>query len=172
MKEEYGSVFAYDDIVAGGQPKLQETLRCGGLHVRKSKLLMGILDQVWERKGNWSLDELFELENEDAIKDLMSYKGIGPKSAFVVMGWCLKRNPFTVDTHVYHIAGLWDWQPKDCSRELAQSHLDAIVPQDLKFKLHFLLIHHQRSYPACRGRSKGGQRCQARERLKHKQSTA
>ncbi|EAT77813.1 hypothetical protein SNOG_14621 [Parastagonospora nodorum SN15] len=47
------------------------------------------------------------------MKELMSYKYVGPKSAFVVMGWCLKRNRFTVDTHVYRIAGLWGWRPKE-----------------------------------------------------------
>ncbi|TKA33106.1 hypothetical protein B0A50_00659 [Salinomyces thailandicus] len=166
MKEEYGSVFAYDDIVSGGKSRLQETIRCGGLHVRKSNLLMGILEQVWDRIGKWDLDELFDLTDEEAMKELMSYKGIGPKSAFVVLSWCLKRNPFTVDTHVYRIAGLWSWRPKDCTRELTQSHLNATVPQKLKFKLHFLLIQHGRSCPACRGGSKGGQKCEARERMK------
>lgn len=166
MKQEYGSVFAYDDIVSKGQLKLQETIRCGGLHVRKSRLLTGIFQQVWDRKGKWDLDELFGFTDEEAMKELMSYKGIGPKSAFVVLGWCLKRNPFTVDTHVHRIAGLWNWAPKGCSRELAQSHLDAMVPQELKFRLHFLLIQHGRSCPACRGGSKGGQTCGARERIK------
>ncbi|KAK5170519.1 uncharacterized protein LTR77_005107 [Saxophila tyrrhenica] len=161
MKEVYGSVFAYDVIVPGGQQKLQDTIQCGGLHVRKSKLLMGVFAEVWERHGKWDLDHLFDKSNEDAMKEIMSYKGMGPKSAYVVMSWCLKRNPFTVDTHVYRIAGLWGWRPKDCTRELTQSHLDALVPQELKFKLHFLLIHHGRSCPACRG-----QRCEVRERIK------
>jgi hypothetical protein len=40
---------------------------------------------------------MFNLDDEEVTKELLSYKYIGTKSASVVMGWCLKRNPFTVD---------------------------------------------------------------------------
>lgn len=52
MKEAYGSVFAYDEIVAGGVEKLQNTLRCGGLHFRKTKIIMSILQEVQQRHGS------------------------------------------------------------------------------------------------------------------------
>lgn len=165
MKEVYGSVFAYEEIVQGGLTKLQETIRCGGLHVRKSKLLMGVFEDVRHRQGKWDLDHLFYMTDDEAMKELMSYKGMGPKSASVVLTWCLKRNPFTVDTHIYRIAGLWDWRPKNCTREMTQSHLDAMIPPEMKFRLHFLLIQHGRTCPACRGGSKGGKACIASEKF-------
>jgi endonuclease III-like uncharacterized protein len=37
MKATYGSVFAYEAIAAGGPGKLEQTIRCGGLHVRKNQ---------------------------------------------------------------------------------------------------------------------------------------
>lgn len=166
MKGVYGSVFAYDAIVAGGQPKLQDALRCGGLHVRKSRLLMGIFEQVRQRHGRWDLDHLFALSDDDAMKELLSYKGVGPKTAYVVLGWCLRRNPFTVDTHIYRIAGLWGWRPERCSRELAQSHLDVMVPGPLKFRLHFLLLQHGRQCPACRAGGNGSRPCEAKDALR------
>lgn len=161
LKATYGSIFAYDEILAGGMEKLQGALRCGGLHVRKSNLIMSILKQVQERQKSWSLDHLFDATDEEAMKELMSYKGVGPKSAFVVMGWCLKRQNFVVDTHVYRIAGLWGWRPKIASREKTQAHLDAVIPNELKFDLHFLMIAHGRVCPACRGGSKGNAKCVA-----------
>jgi endonuclease-3 len=168
MKAVYGSVFAYDKIFADGKgrQKLEDTIKCGGLHVRKSTLMMSTLTQVHERHGKWDLDHLFDATDEEAMKELLTYKGIGPKCAFVVMGWCLKRNPFTVDTHVFRIAGLWGWIPEKATREKAQAHLDAMVPQKLKFDLHFLLIAHGRTCPVCRGGSKSGEKCEAREEVK------
>jgi len=156
MKKEYGSVFAYDKIMEGGKDKLTETIRCGGMHNRKSMIITTILNQVKERHGKYDLDSMFNLDDGEVMKELLSYKYIGTKSASVVTGWCLKRNPFTVDTHVYRIAGLWGWRPKDASREKTQSHLEVMIPPNLKFDLHFLLIQHGRSCPACRGGSKGG----------------
>jgi len=166
MKAVYGSIFEYDAIWTGGVEKLQETLRCGGLHVRKSKLIMAILEQVKARHGEWNLDHLFQKGDEDAMQELISYKGIGPKSASVVMGWCLKRNPFTVDTHVYRLAGIWGWRPNEASREKTQSHLELMIPKELKFDLHFLMIAHGRVCPQCRGGSKGGHSCIVLEALK------
>lgn len=166
MKQTYGSVFAYDNIYAGGTEKLQETIRCGGLHIRKTKIIMTILEEVKRRYGRWNLDHLLDASDEDAMKELISYKYIGSKSAYVVMGWCLKRNRFTVDTHVYRIAGLWGWRPSQASREKTQSHLDAVVPAELKFKLHFFLIQHGRTCPACRGGSKEPHGCEVQAEVK------
>jgi endonuclease-3 len=166
MKKVYGSVFAYEEIYAGGSKKLEDTIRCGGLHIRKTKIITSILEEVKRRYGCWNLDHLLDASDEDAMKELMSYKYVGPKSAFVVMGWCLKRNRFTVDTHVYRIAGLWGWRPKEASREKTQLHLDAVIPAELKFKLHFFLIQHGRTCPACRGGSKGEQRCEVQKEVR------
>ncbi|KEY74441.1 hypothetical protein S7711_04479 [Stachybotrys chartarum IBT 7711] len=165
MKKTYGSIFAYDAILDGGREKLQNTLRCGGLHVRKSKIITTLLQEVQDRHGCWDLDHLFKLNDKEAMRELISYKYIGPKSAFVVMGWCLQRNNFTVDTHIYRIAGLWKWRPQQASREQTQAHLDALVPSELKFKLHFLLLQHGRTCPACRGGSKQTQACEARKQM-------
>ena len=156
LKSTYGSIYAYDEIMAGGQEKLQEALRPGGLHVRKSQLIMSVLRQVRDRQRDWSLDHLFDMSDEEAMQELMRFKGMGPKSASVVMTWCLKRNSFTVDTHIYRIAGLWHWRPDKATREKTQAHLDARIPNDLKYDLHFLLLQHGRTCPACRGGSKGG----------------
>lgn len=166
MKDVYSSVFAYDAIMDGGIEKLQETIRCGGLHIRKSKIIMSVLEEVQLRYKKWDLDHIFDLSQEDAMKELMSYKYMGPKSAFVVLSWCLKKDVFTVDTHVYRIAGIWGWRPKKATREDTQAHLDAVVPTELKMKLHFLLIAHGRTCPRCRGGSKGDQRCEALEEIK------
>jgi hypothetical protein len=46
------------------------------------------------------------------MQEPMSYEYMGPKSASVVMGWYPKRNGFTVDVHIYRIAGLWGWRPE------------------------------------------------------------
>jgi endonuclease-3 len=168
MKETYGSIYAYDKIMSGGREKLQEALKCGGLHVRKSMIISTILAQVQERHGKWDLDHLFQASDEDAMQELMSYKYMGPKSASVVMGWCLKRNRFTVDVHIYRIAGLWGWRPEKATRELTQSHLDAVVPSELKFMLHFLILQHGRECPACRGGARKNTICEAQKKIRQK----
>lgn len=55
-------------------------LYCYGLYIRKSKIIVIMLEQVCERHGKWDLDYLFEKSEEHAIRKLMRSKGMGPKS--------------------------------------------------------------------------------------------
>lgn len=161
MRNTYGSIFAYDKIMNSGADKLQDTIRCGGLHVRKTKIITSLLSEVQNRYGKWDLDHVFELEEKDIMKELLSYKYMGPKSASVVMTWCLKKKSFTVDTHIYRIAGLWNWRPAKATKERTQAHLNMMIPDRLKFDLHFLMIAHGRTCPACRGGSRNTTGCEA-----------
>ncbi|KEF51230.1 uncharacterized protein A1O9_12733 [Exophiala aquamarina CBS 119918] len=68
-------------------------------------MLLGIIKDVHARHGVWDLNHLFDCSDEDAMRELISYKGVGPTSAFCVMSICLQRETFAVDTHIYR--GHW-----------------------------------------------------------------
>lgn len=166
MTEVYGSPFEYQAILDGGEDKLVTALRPGGMQNRKAKMVMQILRDVKERHGKWDLNHLFDVSDDDAVKELLTYKGVGPKSAFCILSICLQRNSFAVDTHIYRIAGLWGWIPKTATREKAQAHLDAMVPNDIKFSMHYLLIVHGRECPLCKGNGSPKATCEFRTRMK------
>ncbi|GKT43480.1 putative DNA helicase INO80 [Colletotrichum spaethianum] len=151
LKVVYGSTFNYAAIVEGGINKLVDALRPGGMQNRKAKILMKLLEDVKERHGKWDLQFLFNASDEEAVKEVVSYWGLGPKCAFCLLSICLKRDTFAVDTHIYRITGLWGWRPLEASREMAQAHLDARIPNEIKFALHYQLIVHGRECPVCRG---------------------
>jgi endonuclease-3 len=167
LRETYGSLFAYDDILSRDEEVLQQALRPGGLHIRKAKIIFSILNQVQQTNNkSWDLNFITALPNEQALEKLLQYKYIGSKSAFVVLGWCMKRNTFTVDTHCYRIAKLWGWTPKDASVGKTQQHLDAVIPAEFKFDLHFLMIQHGRTCAVCRGGCKVGGQCDVQREMK------
>ena len=58
MQQVYGSTFAYDKIIEGGREKLASALRPGGMHNRKSGMLLKVLEQVKEKQGGWDLNYL------------------------------------------------------------------------------------------------------------------
>ncbi|KAK2771244.1 base excision DNA repair protein [Colletotrichum kahawae] len=168
MKVVYGSTFNYDAIVKGGMEKLIDALRPGGMQNRKAKILMQLLNDVKARHGKWDLQHLFNASDDDVVKEVVSYWGIGPKCAFCLLSICLKRDAFAVDTHIYRITGLWGWRPADASRELAQAHLDARIPNELKFALHYQFIVHGRECPACRGNGDKTAACEYKTALAHR----
>ncbi|KAI9170628.1 base excision DNA repair [Paramyrothecium foliicola] len=165
MKQVYGSTFAYEAIVDGGIDKLRDALRPGGMQNRKSKILMGLLQDVKSRHGRWDLQHLFDVSDSDVIKEVVSYWGLGPKCAHCLMSICLKRDRFAVDTHIYRLSGLWGWRPQNASVEKTQAHLDAHIPDSVKFLLHYGMIVHGRECVVCSGRQANGPQCSVKTAL-------
>ncbi|KAL2879871.1 hypothetical protein SGCOL_004917 [Colletotrichum sp. CLE4] len=156
-------------IVEGGMEKLVDALRPGGMQNRKAKILMQLLNDIRDRHGKWDLQHLFNASDEDVVKEVVSYWGLGPKCAFCLMSICLNRDAFAVDTHIHRITGLWGWRPRDASKELAQAHLDARIPNELKFGLHYQFIVHGQKCPVCRGNGDSNAVCVYRTALRERE---
>ncbi|KAM0257945.1 hypothetical protein ACHAQJ_004103 [Trichoderma viride] len=163
MDKTYGRSDNWDAIVQGGTEKLQQTIRSGGLSVIKSKVIMNILHQTKDRYGSYSLDHLFNQSDESAMRELVSFQGVGPKTASCVLLFCLRRDSFAVDTHVYRISGLLGWRPGEASREEAQAHLEARVPDEEKYGLHVLMVTHGKTCDECKAGGKNGSKCALRK---------
>ncbi|KAI5776158.1 DNA glycosylase [Geopyxis carbonaria] len=165
----------WDAIRRAPRKELFEAIKSGGLADMKSKNMKAILDQVWqegkERKkaarlssqndenlendeqedGELSLDYLHELDDEAAKAKLVSYKGVGVKTAACVLLFCLKRESFAVDTHIFRMAKFLNWVPQTATRDTTCFHLDSRIPSDMKYSLHNLLIRHGRMCKHCKG---------------------
>ncbi|KUI55357.1 hypothetical protein VP1G_02787 [Cytospora mali] len=163
MDKVYGRSDKWDAIVKGGQAKLQEAIKCGGLSVVKSKVIIGLLEQVYERYGKYSLDHLHAASSEDAMTEMLSFQGVGPKTASCVLLFCLQRESFAVDTHVYRITGLLGWRPAKASRDETHQHLDARIPDEDKYGLHILLVSHGKKCEECRASGKNLGKCKLRK---------
>ncbi|GKT58220.1 base excision DNA repair protein [Colletotrichum tofieldiae] len=163
MDAVYGGSDEWEKIVEGGIPKLQEAIKCGGLSQVKSKVIVGILNQVREKYGSYSLDHLFNASNEEAMQELISFQGVGPKTASCVLLFCLQRESFAVDTHVWRITGLMGWRPKSASRDETHAHLDVRIPDEDKYGLHILLVKHGKVCDECKAGGKSIGKCELRK---------
>lgn len=163
MDAVYGRSDKWEAIAAGGQAKLQAAIKCGGLSVVKSRVIMSILQQVWERYGKYSLDHLHEASSDEAMREMLSFQGVGPKTASCVLLFCLRRESFAVDTHVYRITGLLGWRPAGATRDETHAHLDARIPDEEKFGLHILLVSHGKKCEECRAGGKSTGKCELRK---------
>ncbi|KEY64876.1 hypothetical protein S7711_03869 [Stachybotrys chartarum IBT 7711] len=162
MDAAYGGSDKWDRIAQGGQKKLQEAIQSGGLSVVKSRAILRILEQVHERYGAYSLDHLFQASDDDAMREMLSFQGVGPKTASCVLLFCLRRESFAVDTHVHRITGLLGWRPDAASRDEAHAHLDAMIPDAEKYALHVLLISHGKNCDECKAGGRSVGKCELR----------
>ncbi|KAK2597420.1 hypothetical protein QQS21_005968 [Conoideocrella luteorostrata] len=172
MDQEYGGSDKWDEIVSGGQARLEKSIQSGGLAAIKSKVIINILQQTKEKYGTYSLDHLFEASDEDAMKEMIAFQGVGPKTASCVLLFCLQRPSFAVDTHVHRITGLLGWRPPAAGREETQAHLDAVVPDEEKYPLHVLFVTHGRQCDECKAGGKSVRNCELRKAFKKRHFTA
>ncbi|KAI1770553.1 DNA glycosylase [Hypoxylon cercidicola] len=168
MDQVYGggeSEERWEAIAVGGAAKLEKAIARGGLGGVKSRVIVEVLRQVKERHGRYSLDHLLRLEPDDesVMRELISFKGVGPKTASCVLLFCVGRDSFAVDTHVHRLAGALGWRPAAASRDETFAHLDARVPDPLKYGLHVLFVEHGRRCPECKAGGKTAGRCELRK---------
>ncbi|KAK5131721.1 hypothetical protein LTR08_000610 [Meristemomyces frigidus] len=106
-----------------------------------------------------SLDHLHLLDTNAAIAKMLTFPGIGPKTASCVALFCLQRPSFAVDTHVFRLCQYLGWVPDPktlkkgvpkVDRNTTYSHCEVRVPDELKYPLHQLLIRHGKICPRCR----------------------
>lgn len=166
MDAVYGSSDAWEEIVQGGQEKLQEAIKCGGLSQVKSRVILKILGQVYDKYGVYSLDHLHAAETGDAMQELLSFDGVGPKTASCVLLFCLGREDFAVDTHVWRITGLLGWRPTKASREQTYFHLNKRIPDEDKYGLHILLVTHGKRCAECKAGGRVTGACELRKAFK------
>lgn len=163
MDKAYGGSDQWDVIVEGGEDKLREVIRPGGLSQVKAKVIMSILHQAKEKYGKYSLDHLFDASDEEAMTEMLAFQGVGPKTASCVLLFCLQRESFAVDTHVYRIAGLLGWRPKNATRDETHAHLDVRIPDEDKYGLHILMVTHGKKCEECKAGGKNVGQCELRK---------
>lgn len=125
--------------------EVAEAIRGGGLAEQKAPRLQAILSEIRQREGRFSLACLRRMDDDQAMAYLCSLPGVGPKTAACVLTFSLGRAAFPVDTHVHRLAARLGWIEPRTSAGAAQHALTAVVPAELRYELHSLLIAHGRT---------------------------
>ncbi|EIN10780.1 DNA glycosylase [Punctularia strigosozonata HHB-11173 SS5] len=149
-------------IADAPRERVVDAIRHGGLANKKAGVIQNLLKEIKARHGDYSLQHLASRPSKSALSDdeimheLVSYDGVGPKTASCVLLFCLERPSFAVDTHVFRLSKMLGWVPAKSDRVLAQAHLDARIPGELKYGLHCGFVKHGRVCPACKAGPSGG----------------
>lgn len=125
-----------DDVV--------EAIRTAGLANQKGPRMKEALAIIAERAGNLNLDFLEQMELEEARLWLTSIKGVGPKTAAIVLCFAFGKPAFPVDTHVHRVSKRLGLIGPKATREQAHVILEALVPPELCHVFHLNLIEHGR----------------------------
>ena len=126
-----------------------DAIRPAGLANQKGPNIQEALRTITRERGKLDLDFLGDWPVDKAKAWLSSIKGVGPKTAAIVLLFSLNRPAFPVDTHVHRVAkrlGLIG----PVSRERAHVEMERLVPPERYYAFHLNLIRHGRQVCASR----------------------
>jgi endonuclease-3 len=139
------------DIAAARPSQIARAIEIGGLSEIKSKRIKKILAQIGERSSDYSLSFLEKMSDQEIWDYLMSFVGVGPKTAACVLLFSLGRSTMPVDTHVHRVGQRLGLIPEGYSAEKAHEwFLNLDLPLNV-YQLHLNLIAHGRTL--CRPRN-------------------
>jgi len=121
-----------------------EAIRPAGLANQKGPRIQQALRFITEERGKLDLGFLAEWPLEEAKAWLSSIKGVGPKTAAIVLLFSLGRPAFPVDTHVHRVTKRLGLIGPRVSREKAHVELERLVETEAYYPFHLNLIRHGR----------------------------
>ena len=122
---------------------IENSIKVAGLAKTRAQRIQGMLQSIQQERGEANFEYLQDYEsNDEIIKELKRFKGMGPKTISCVLLFALGRNDFPVDTHVLRIAQQMGWVASTATRESAYEHFKNTVPGDCMMDLHCLLVQH------------------------------
>jgi endonuclease III len=131
-----------EDVVAAIRP--------AGLANQKGPRIQHVLREITTERGSLDLSFLADLPLDEARAWLMKFKGVGPKTAAIVLCFSLNRPAFPVDTHIYRVTGRLGLRPEKMSVEDAHPYLESLFPPETYYAAHLNIIRLGREVCAAR----------------------
>jgi endonuclease-3 len=138
-----------------------EAVRVAGLANQKGPRIQAVLREITERTGGLDLAFLKDWPAAEAVEWLTGFKGVGPKTAAIVLQFSLGIPAFPVDTHIYRVSGRIGLRPEKMSVEAAHEHLAGLFPPETYYPAHLNIIRLGREI--CKARKPDCPRCPVRE---------
>lgn len=131
---------SWEAVRDGNQQDIIDTIRPAGLANQKGARIHAILRAITEQRGSLDLEFLKDFSAEEARQWLMKFKGVGPKTAAIVLQFSLNKPAFPVDTHIYRVTGRLGLRPEKMNAEKAHPHFENLLPPETYYPAHLNII--------------------------------
>jgi endonuclease III len=116
----------WEEVRDAPKDEVVEAVRIAGLANQKGPRIQSVLRQISEETGGLSLEFLKEYKPKDAMDWLLRFKGVGPKTASIVLVFSLGLPAFPVDTHIYRVSGRLGIRPEKMTADQAHDYLASL----------------------------------------------
>lgn len=142
---------SYEAVMNAPEGELIEVIRVAGLANQKGPRIQRSLRKIMDERGELDLEFLGEMDADAARDWLTSIKGVGLKTASIVVCFGFQGKAFPVDTHVNRVSGRLGFTPPGTTPDKAHYIMEEIVPPEDYFAFHIQLIQHGKA--VCKARS-------------------
>lgn len=130
----------WEEVRDAPENEVIKAVRIAGLANQKGPNIQRALQEISAERGELNLDFLKEMPVEEARSWFTKFKGVGPKTAAIVLLFSLGMPAFPVDTHVYRITGRVGLRPEKISVEKAHPYLESVFPPESYYAAHLNII--------------------------------
>lgn len=131
---------SWEDVRDADEVQVIEAIRPAGLANQKGPRIQNILREITLQRGELNLAFLAELPSNEVKDWLTNFKGVGPKTAAIVLLFSLEKPAFPVDTHIYRVSGRLGLRPSNMNAEQAHDHLAELFPPETYYAVHLNMI--------------------------------
>jgi endonuclease-3 len=135
---------SWEEVRDAEPTEVVNAIRSAGLANQKGPRIQQALQQIHEERGDLNLSFLGELPTDQARDWLLRFKGVGPKTAAIVLLFSLDKPAFPVDTHIYRLSGRLDLRPENLTADQAHEYLAKLFEPAMYYDVHLNLIRHGR----------------------------
>jgi endonuclease-3 len=130
----------WEQVRDAPQEEVINAIRSAGLANQKGTRMQSILQQITLERGNLDLAFLAEQPAEKARQWLLRFKGVGPKTASIVLQFSLNHSAFPVDTHIYRVSGRLGLRPLKMNVEKTHELMEQLFNPDQYSTAHLNII--------------------------------
>ena len=124
--------------------EVRTAIRPAGLANQKAPRIQNALRYVWRERGELALNFLADWPVAEAKAWLTEIKGVGPKTAAIILLFTFNQPAFPVDTHVHRVSRRLGLIGPRVSADKAHDVLEAIADPEQYYAFHINLIRHGR----------------------------
>jgi endonuclease-3 len=135
----------WEDVLSADVEEIARVIRVGGLAGQKSIRIKEFLNWAKTTYGELNLDFICDMDTAEAIQLLTKLKGIGLKTANVMLCFACGKEVFPVDTHIFRISKRLALVPSNASPDKAHEIMGQLFPEGKAYPLHVNMIHFGRA---------------------------
>ncbi len=147
----------WETVMRAPVDEVIRSIKIAGLANQKGPRIQQVLRQIVAERGSLDLSFLENIPLEDARTWLKKFKGVGPKTAAIVLQFSLNRPAFPVDTHIFRVTGRIGLRPSTISVEDTHPLMEALFKPEMYYAGHLNLIRLGREI--CTARKPFCERC-------------